>query len=481
MARKKAASEDMHKDDVQMVVGVFSRFEAEGYALNPHASTWMRVFFEQLGAIFLGIILLIAFSAVFVFQRAGDRESLTQRLRTGLTYPYYSHKWCQATLPDGMQFFYIYPKDDDQKCSDLRWAEPLAVTPPLDGRDGNAFLIIWNTIADIIPISLSLLLSILTFQDVTRKTPKYLAGLAKAGRLMPPSSRKASDAGIKPALWARIRAAFDINPQGWESFTGDFENSLRSKWGLALFLIWLALAFILDGQFVKSLHVFELNDFWMTFHYFMVLGVLGLFLVYLMGYGIWMMIVIGAYIRKLSPVFELDIEPGHGDGCGGLKRLGDLCFEMALTVIYPMVVIAVFILVGAFSASIPAFRAGMSIGLGVAILIAAVIFFWPLLDIHKDMLDAMRKFQDEAAARIGKTEQELRDLFGSGSYDGGTVKVLEDRLEKLKKLYPADLNFPVWPFTTKIVVAFYTSQIVPIITVITGLYDFFGKFGSSSG
>ncbi len=95
------------------------------------------------------------------------------------------------------------------------------------------------------------------------------------------------------------------------------------------------------------------------------------------------------------------------------------------------------------------------------------------------MVEHERKIQDQAAASIGAVEEKLRDLLGSQEYNANKAKPLEARLEKLNKVYPANLNYPTWPFTTRVILIFYTSQIVPIITVAIGLIDFIGKLGSS--
>jgi hypothetical protein len=64
---------------------------------------------------------------------------------------------------------------------------------------------------------------------------------------------------------------------------------------------------------------------------------------------------------------------------------------------------------------------------------------------------------------------------------------LDEELERLSKVYEENKEYPTWPFNYRILIAFITSQAVPLlgltgigqptINIIRSLLDFINQFG----
>lgn len=105
-------------------------------------------------------------------------------------------------------------------------------------------------------------------------------------------------------------------------------------------------------------------------------------------------------------------------------------------------------------------------------IMAVVVFFRPMWKIHGAMVRAKADFQNKAALIIFPKETRLRELIGQGKWKDNETRELEEQLEKLRKIYPPDLKYRTWPFNSGILLAFFTTQIAPIITLFTVLRDF---------
>jgi len=329
--------------------------------------------------------------------------------------------------------------------------------------------LLYNIIYFHLPFTLSIWVAISISRDITGRAPKYLRELEKAGRLKLLSNGEAQDSHP-------TRSIFNISPKSWQTYADDLENVLHSKWALALFMFWIVVVAILGNMFANTFNVYTAELPWMRFSYAMMLGGTGLYIAYHLGYTLWTLYVTATYIRKLPSACLLDIEPGHGEGSGGFKRLGDLCLELASIPIVPLLMIATYNLTGNTAASVIEFQLSMYIGLFILIAAVIVNFFWPLLDIHRFMLQAKRNYQDAAAVQMGRVEQQLRDLFQKEPLDEKQAKVLEGRLEQLKKAYPAVQQYPTWPFTVHTVIYLAASQVLPILSAGKVAIEVYEKF-----
>ncbi len=225
-------------------------------------------------------------------------------------------------------------------------------------------------------------------------------------------------------------------------------------------------------MFARNTGTFQPKDFWDGLNGFLLYGIVPCFLAYIAGFGIWMLFVIASYFRWLTPIFELDIQPEHGDQCGGLKRVGDLCFKIATVIVPPTTVYGLYVLLGHVKAELSVWSLVVVIALATALIVSALSFFRPLFNVHRSMINARERFFNEAISNIAPVKARLRELVAAGRLDENETKKLKEQLEELGQLYPSDLKHPTWPFTTTTILAFYTSQVVPIVTVIVGIIEF---------
>ncbi len=165
---------------------------------------------------------------------------------------------------------------------------------------------------------------------------------------------------------------------------------------------------------------------------------------FILGVYAWRIIVIAWSLRQLGSKFRLRIQIGHPDNCGGLRPVGDLCFSIGS--IWGTVGLAMF------------------------------TFFFPLYEVHRDMLRVKPNFQarlDEITVRQSELAQQVADPAVSG--DPTKVAAIEVELADLAKAYEHNSPIPTWPVETTVVRKFIITQLVPLTGVAAWLPSYLGK------
>jgi hypothetical protein len=104
----------------------------------------------------------------------------------------------------------------------------------------------------------------------------------------------------------------------------------------------------------------------------------------------------------------------------------------------------------------------------VPIGMALACFILPLLSIHKKMKEKGLELKDKLdrlAYKIRLLEQEKLNF--AGNLNPENIDKFKD-LDYIKDVYKSNLRFSTWPFNYKILLAFISSQAVPILGL-TGL------------
>jgi hypothetical protein len=205
---------------------------------------------------------------------------------------------------------------------------------------------------------------------------------------------------------------------------------------------------------------------------------------YLSGLAAWLVFVTGRQISRLSEHFDINIQPSHPDGCGGLKLLGDFCFSMTLPIVLGGVVLALFgiggiVLKGIHIGSID-FREIMpqtilfaDIGLFVAFLpLIMFAFFSPLWNIHRVMVECRRKAEDEFSSQVIRLEQQIRSYVEEDKV-WEKARIAKERLEILQAVNPNKTGYPVWPFRKTILLALFSPQLLGIVSTLISTYQAF--------
>jgi len=340
-------------------------------------------------------------------------------------------------------------------------------------------------LSDVYFISLSVLVLIggLIFRHLLRQTPRTFLELAKNGLLeenpqMPP--QKNSPRGMA-GFFQRLFGNPSKSAENHRTFSSQFRANVtsRGRWIITVAILLLGPPLILYADGYKSLGLFSslpnlfnsetaswtlfLDTLW-RYTRWVFAPVLWVFA---FAPGIWILYTIGAAIKDLTPRFILALQPSHPDGCGGLRRLGDVCFNMALPLIIAILLTGAWTIIGLRTDPGAPVTLVSIIGLILLIVISIVVFLAPLWDIHREMLARRTQYQDDLAERIDQTERELRENFRSGKT--GTAESLSKELKALQELHPTARNYPTWPFDSRIFLKVISPSTLSVLGVIFSL------------
>jgi hypothetical protein len=193
------------------------------------------------------------------------------------------------------------------------------------------------------------------------------------------------------------------------------------------------------------------------------------------GLAIWRMWVVGRAVYALGERFELRLQLGHPDGCGGFEPLGNVSLWNALILAVPGAFLGWWIFVGwwAEGAASGAFLARwipLYSGLAVVVVALAIgTFLAPLWNIHR----AMARSADQLRADIEKRGRQIDALARElvVAEDDLTPEERERKakdLELQQSIFRANERIPTWPIDLRMLLKFGSSQIVPFLGL-TGL------------
>jgi hypothetical protein len=171
--------------------------------------------------------------------------------------------------------------------------------------------------------------------------------------------------------------------------------------------------------------------------------------------------------------FPIALEPLHPDGRGGLRRIGDVATLLNLTLfalgIYVSLKVVDKIIVQESSlwADI-----GNPFMLSGYVILAPLLFFFPLGAAHRCMEDAKEKFLKPVGRRCDQLFRELSRT--SLDDDGHTAVRTFTELAKARNALRKEI--PVWPFDFRSLQAFVGTIVVPVVPVVLSLLTefFFG-------
>lgn len=212
---------------------------------------------------------------------------------------------------------------------------------------------------------------------------------------------------------------------------------------------------------------------------------------YIIGLLAWRMIVAGYQIWQMGMKFDLALQLGHPDRCGGLSPIGNLCLWNALIVSTAGVHLGGWIILGPilpeqYSDLAAWYTPLFSTLLLVPLAVAAISFFLPLWSVHQIMVAKRALIQrqlDQLGQSINHLARELLDR--ADELDPVESEKMARKLERMQQIYRENQHISVWPFNTRILAKFTTSQIVPllgltglgqpVLKAIAGLLDFLNQ------
>jgi len=299
--------------------------------------------------------------------------------------------------------------------------------------------------------------SVLLFRSSTKRIPKTLISLWNRGIVTGQSVLGNRDTlphvnyDTKEAIIEQYKSYINLlsrllnDPR--QAFLGTAFGLLGTSWflsGLSYWLIIIPKAEHPQSSFGVIQDVF--TDF--------VMG-------YILGLQVWRMIVIGFMIRRFGQSFNLSLQRGHPDGCEGLAPLGNICLWNALILSPAGIYLSIRLI------SYDSYHELIYFLLAVIIAIASLSFFTPIWNIHKIMVEkkeVVRRQLDQLGQDIHRLSWEL--LNRGNEMDPAESEKTAKKLERLHQIHKDNQTIPTWPFNTKTLARFVTSQIVPILSLV---------------
>lgn len=199
----------------------------------------------------------------------------------------------------------------------------------------------------------------------------------------------------------------------------------------------------------------------------------GIILGYFLGVSSWTMLVTGFYLRTVTNRFDLHVEPGHPDNCGGLRPLGRFCFSMALPILVGVVFFAIYGIGGdLYPALLPNVSDAIRLGAGAGLLVfdvplAALAFFFPLWGIHREMVRQKELYEERFAACLAKMRQRLWSSIDTDAFD--EARTIRRQINILQLLDPDTLDYPTWPFSRRLLALYLIPQLLPLVSLVLPL------------
>ncbi len=187
----------------------------------------------------------------------------------------------------------------------------------------------------------------------------------------------------------------------------------------------------------------------------------GAFLGHMCGYGR-----LGLLIKKNH--ITLKIEPGHLDGVGGLKPIGDFYFRQAMVAALPALFLAIWLLIIQFGHTrYGVWRTPYAILLAISILVEILVFVVPLLSFHGMMVVEKQKQlegADELSKEIAFAEHQL-----TREQDVHKRELIKDRLSSMTKEYWDIERLPTWPVSKRTKKLFKRNNFTLLIPLLIDL------------
>lgn len=308
-----------------------------------------------------------------------------------------------------------------------------------------------------------------------KKTSQVFVDLEFAGRLKKPSSlNKNVPANSDQPSTTRKIMFYRLLPTSADNFEEEMIAAVKSNWRYLFVVMFLGLSAYFVLEYKNFQLVFQ-SGYWPNIaHTVLVMIIMPLFVSYITGLAIWLMIVISVYISKLNSVFEIKVNPTHPDKAGGLRRLGGLTLHMAIIALLPILFLSAWSLGGYWGEQAEALLELRVVGILVVLVLNIFVFLWPIWNIHEEMVRVGILFQDEVMKEIDGIQTRMKNLLRTSSIESvdlalNQVEILKRQIEMIREVKQIDNKFPSWPFDSDIVLKFTIPQILPVLSLLAGL------------
>jgi hypothetical protein len=326
-----------------------------------------------------------------------------------------------------------------------------------------------------------------SFFNIAKQAPATFFELAAIGRIRVPDS-EGEGLDVDNTKVSRFKRQWILGKQliiskpHWKDYAIDLRDSVSSPWSVLLFIFWIAFVVLvlnLAGMDFSQLTLdFEYPEVWLV-------TVIALIAAYIYTVQFWVQFAIARYLQMLPLVFNLDINFKHYDRSGGLGRIGNLSFKMAMIYLSPAILVAVFLTYIFFRSTtevielaVVSFRFNwllsvISLGIVILLALANLTFFLPLWGIHKQMELKKAEYEDNALLLTLPIEEQLRELILSEEDQYLQIEELEKRLVAIELLYPSHIRLSTWPISSSAFISFITTQVIPVLSLIGTVISLF--------
>lgn len=175
-------------------------------------------------------------------------------------------------------------------------------------------------------------------------------------------------------------------------------------------------------------------------------------------FAIYNIVITVIVLRRLFRTKGLRILPLHPDKCGGAISISQYTIKIAYGIASAGLVISG-ATVFALQTSTLAKSYPIILGIIAYLILAPVLFFWPLGTAHAAMREAKDAQLLQLARRFDATYSQLNsEVVKDADFETNLKK-----LENIKKLYAITLEFPVWPFDTSNLRRFFAVITAPLV------------------
>ena len=177
-------------------------------------------------------------------------------------------------------------------------------------------------------------------------------------------------------------------------------------------------------------------------------------------------------LRRLFRTLRIRILPLHPDKCGGLASISQYTVKVAYGLVPAGLVISAATVValqtGTLSKAYP-----IILGIVAYLVLAPLLFFWPLGTAHS----AMREAKDAQLLQLAQRFDHVYEQLDSASQDEAAFEMGINKLQNLRRLYGIVQEFPVWPFDIGNLRRFFvvvTAPLAPaIVSIVIELLKYF--------
>jgi len=304
-----------------------------------------------------------------------------------------------------------------------------------------------------VPVLFSILFFALTWSETT---PRYVAThlLVIAIGVIGPSAIWYWERRVFTTFVADVR---DLTPQTdeLERLAGKYSRLLRRRfWILSTLIVLLFAGVVLNNMaFFRTIGVDGVADpaFW-------ALMLVGLSWGILVGIGFHLAIVAVLFVRAVGRL-ELQIEPLHPDGLGGLSAIGSFAIWTTMLISIGSLAFPYVFLLTAEGGS----GALIYTGVGFYVLVIGASFLYPTIYVNRRAQEVRERELDEMRARIRELESQARDPAEHGSTDE-VAKRLEIR--RLRDEFQDYSTVSLYPLSIGIITRLLTSIFLPIFFIL---------------